>query len=204
MFINVLKNGKSSDEEDEEPDTGFLQIISGEENGEKGGQNSITYEPNALLEYNGTGLMNLELDSLDMIVRQLKLGKPDTLKATVMEHLRDLDFDTIHWATKVLLEVRKKKDKKMKAMDGLDPNLLEFFGLGWKTYSKWKMDPIISLTCPSRKKGSRWIQLFIARGRFRNTGGIRSFIRHCHRSKNSKLRPFPTAYHRQKHLSSNN
>lgn len=98
LFINTSERSHGSDEEEGEKalDTGFLQITS-RENKEKGkdGQSSknVTYNLNAMMEFNSARSMNPELDFLDMSVKQLQLGQQDWFQAMVMEQLSMPGFD---------------------------------------------------------------------------------------------------------------
>lgn len=97
----------------------------------------------AMVEYNSVRHMCPELDSFDMTLQQLETCHMDTLQSMVIEQFKQPDFKMqklAKWATTLITRIGCKKGNERKALEGLDPDLLEFIGLGRKTFSKWKVN----------------------------------------------------------------
>lgn len=96
-------------------------------------------ERNEVAEYNNTKKMCPQLDALELSLKLQEIGHSGMLQSDVMEQLSNSNFDLnqlVGWASKVLLELRSKKDKERRAMDELDPYFLSYIGLGRMTFAR--------------------------------------------------------------------
>lgn len=144
MFINQPEDQQNlEDREENFPVTGVLEAISGTDL-QQGVDRTDRQEKSgwsAMVEYNSVRKMCPELDYLDMTMRQLEMGNRDMLQSMVMQQLRQPDFELhqlANWATSLIKGIGCNKGKEREALEGLDPEFLEFIGLGQNTFSKWK------------------------------------------------------------------
>lgn len=116
-------------------------------------QDSSTMEFGSALE------MCHELASLKTTLKRQSLGNSETLQEIVVGKLKDSNLNIIslaNWAAETLKEIALKKDHDRRGMDGLDPDLLSYVGLGSLTYCKLPEDKytLIPQSGLSRKRAA--------------------------------------------------
>lgn len=111
------------------------------------------------MEFGSALEMCHELASLQTTLKRQSLGSSEILQDLAVGKLKDSNLSLLslaNWAAETLKEIAVKKDFDRRGLEGLDPDLLSYVGLGSLTYCRIPEDkyPLIPQPGFSRKRAA--------------------------------------------------